>query len=203
MERHSGSGSRHRGVLAGLPHARRREERKVRGSSVACRTSRAACCAQRRSPGRRHRSCGPSASARRTRTRRCARRASTSWRSTTAAPRSSAASCSPTCAGRRPSPNACRAAEFRDLLDRFYALATTLVIDHDGSIDKFVGDELVAMYFPLLSGVRHAERAVATAKALLEATGHAAPTARGCRWAPACTPARHGSARSVTVRAPT
>ena len=35
-----------------------------------------------------------------------------------------------------------------------------LVIDHDGSIDKFVGDELVAMYFPLLSGARHAERAV-------------------------------------------
>jgi adenylate cyclase len=64
-------------------------------------------------------------------------------------------------------------AEFRRLLDRFYALATTLVIDHDGSIDKFVGDELVAMYFPLLSGERHAERAVATARALLRATGHA------------------------------
>ena len=63
--------------------------------------------------------------------------------------------------------------EFRGLLDRFYALATTLVIDHDGSIDKFVGDELVAMYFPLLSGERHAERAVATARALLRATGHA------------------------------
>src|SRR4029079_17829356 len=62
--------------------------------------------------------------------------------------------------------------EFRGLLDRFYALATTLVIDHDGSIDKFVGDELVAMYFPLLSGERHAERAVATARALLRATGH-------------------------------
>ena len=63
-------------------------------------------------------------------------------------------------------------AEFRSLLDRFYALATALVIDHDGSIDKFVGDELVAMYIPLLSGERHAERAVATARALLRATGH-------------------------------
>ena len=67
------------------------------------------------------------------------------------------------------------AAEYRNLLDRFYALATTLVIDHDGSIDKFVGDELVAMYFPLLSGMRHTERAVSTAKALLEATGHGGP----------------------------
>ena len=63
-------------------------------------------------------------------------------------------------------------AEFRRLLDRFYVLATALVIDHDGSIDKFVGDELVAMYIPLLSGERHAERAVATARALLRATGH-------------------------------
>ena len=66
-------------------------------------------------------------------------------------------------------------AEYRRLLDRFYATATRTVIDHDGSIDKFVGDELVAMYFPLLSGERHAERAVATAKALLEATGHRGP----------------------------
>jgi len=66
-------------------------------------------------------------------------------------------------------------AEYRRLLDRFYAIATRTVIDHDGSIDKFVGDELVAMYFPLLSGERHAERAVATAKALLEATGHRGP----------------------------
>ena len=62
--------------------------------------------------------------------------------------------------------------EFRGLLDRFYALATTLVIDHDGSIDKFVGDELVAMYFPLLSGPRHAERAVATARALFRHGAH-------------------------------
>ena len=72
-------------------------------------------------------------------------------------------------------------AEFRGLLDRFYALATAVVIDHDGSIDKFVGDELVAMYMPLLSGERHAERAVATARALLRATGH---TDAGGPWLP-------------------
>jgi adenylate cyclase len=68
------------------------------------------------------------------------------------------------------------ASEFRTLLDRFYGIATRAVIDHDGSVDKFVGDELVAMYFPLLSGERHAERAVATATALLAATGHGSPT---------------------------
>jgi len=64
------------------------------------------------------------------------------------------------------------ATEFRGLLDRFYAAATSAVVDHDGSIEKFVGDEVIATYFPLLSGDRHAERAVETARALLRATGH-------------------------------
>jgi adenylate cyclase len=62
---------------------------------------------------------------------------------------------------------------FRALLDRFYATASKVVFDHDGSVDKFVGDELVAMYFPLMSGPRHAALAVETARALLVATGHA------------------------------
>ena len=65
------------------------------------------------------------------------------------------------------------ATSFRGLLDRFYATASTVVFDHDGSVDKFVGDELVAMFFPLLSGDRHAARTVDAARALLVATGHA------------------------------
>jgi adenylate cyclase len=63
-------------------------------------------------------------------------------------------------------------AQFRDLMSRFYSVATKVVFDHDGSVDKFVGDELVAMFYPLLTGERHAERAVAAALALLRATGH-------------------------------
>jgi adenylate cyclase len=64
------------------------------------------------------------------------------------------------------------ATQFRGLLDRFYATATTVVFDHDGSVDKFVGDELVAMFFPLLTGDRHAARAIESARALFRATGH-------------------------------
>lgn len=64
---------------------------------------------------------------------------------------------------------------FRDLLDRFYVVATDVVFAHDGLVDKFVGDELVSSFFPLLSGERHAARAVEAARALLEATGHADP----------------------------
>ena len=73
------------------------------------------------------------------------------------------------------------AGEFRSLLDRFYATASGVVFDHDGSVDKFVGDELVAMFFPLLSGDRHAARAIEAAQALLRATGHAD---RGGPWLP-------------------
>lgn len=63
-------------------------------------------------------------------------------------------------------------AEFRDLMTRFYDAAAGQVFAHDGIVDKFVGDELVAMFFPLLSGERHAARGVDAARAVLVATGH-------------------------------
>ena len=62
--------------------------------------------------------------------------------------------------------------EFRTLLDRFYTVATRVVFDHDGIVDKFVGDELVALFVPLFSGSDHAAKGVASARALLERTGH-------------------------------
>ena len=64
------------------------------------------------------------------------------------------------------------AAAFHALLDRFYATATGCVIAHGGGVDKFVGDEVVAMFFPLMSGPRHPAHAVEGALALLRATGH-------------------------------
>jgi adenylate cyclase len=64
---------------------------------------------------------------------------------------------------------------YRSILDRFYDVAAQAVIDHDGFVDKFVGDELVATFAPLLSGERHTAQAVAAAQALLRKTGHEAP----------------------------
>ena len=61
---------------------------------------------------------------------------------------------------------------FRGLLDRFYGTASQVVFDHEGSVDKFVGDEIVAIFFPLLSGERHAASTVHAGRALLLATGH-------------------------------
>lgn len=71
--------------------------------------------------------------------------------------------------------------EYHETLERFYAVALQAVFDHDGAVDKFVGDELVAMFFPLLSGERHAAGAVEAARALLRATGHDDP---GGPWIP-------------------
>jgi adenylate cyclase len=71
--------------------------------------------------------------------------------------------------------------EYSELLNRYFATATSVVFKHDGYIDKFVGDELVALFFPLLTGERYVARAVAAAQDLLRATGHDQP---GGPWVP-------------------
>ncbi|MGH2455033.1 MAG: adenylate/guanylate cyclase domain-containing protein [Candidatus Limnocylindria bacterium] len=71
--------------------------------------------------------------------------------------------------------------EFNALLNRFYTAASDAVVANDGMIEKFVGDELVATFAPVLAGERHTARAVDAALALLRATGHADP---GGPWVP-------------------
>ena len=71
--------------------------------------------------------------------------------------------------------------EYHALLERYFKTATNAVFKHDGFVDKFVGDELVALFYPLLAGERFAVRAVDTAKELLRATGHEDP---GGPWVP-------------------
>jgi adenylate cyclase len=66
-------------------------------------------------------------------------------------------------------------AAFAELIERFYRVASQTVFEYDGMLDKFVGDELVAMFYPAVSGERHAARAVEAARALLRATGHGQP----------------------------
>jgi adenylate cyclase len=71
--------------------------------------------------------------------------------------------------------------EFHELLERFYRVASQAVYEHDGAIDKFVGDELVAMFYTALAGERHVARAIEAARTILRATGHAEPDGP---WAP-------------------
>ena len=68
------------------------------------------------------------------------------------------------------------ASDYHALLDRYLSVATETVFKHDGFVDKFVGDELVALFFPILSGERYVARAVDAAQDLLRATGHADPS---------------------------
>jgi adenylate cyclase len=71
--------------------------------------------------------------------------------------------------------------EYHDLLERFYHVAGDALFAHDAILDKFVGDEVVAIFIPALSGELHAARAVSAGRELLRVTGHDDP---GGPWAP-------------------
>jgi adenylate cyclase len=69
------------------------------------------------------------------------------------------------------------AAAFRRLMNAFYATAAEVLVRHEAVVDKFVGDEVVAMFIPAMAGTEHARRAVDAGVALLRATGDGAPNA--------------------------
>jgi len=62
--------------------------------------------------------------------------------------------------------------EFSRLISRFYGTAARVVDDRDGIIDKFVGDEAVALFVPGFAGEGHALRAVEAARSLIHETGN-------------------------------
>jgi adenylate cyclase len=66
-------------------------------------------------------------------------------------------------------------AEYQRLIGRFYDAAANAIFENDGFLDKFVGDEVIALFAPLLAGEQHARRAVDSARALLANTGHGSP----------------------------
>ena len=65
--------------------------------------------------------------------------------------------------------------EFSRLISRFYGTAARVVDDWDGIVDKFVGDEAVALFVPGFAGQEHASRAVEAARSLLRETGNDRP----------------------------
>jgi adenylate cyclase len=88
------------------------------------------------------------------------------------------------------------AASFHALLDRFYHEMTKLLVAHDAVVDKFVGDEVVALFIPVLAGADHAGRAVHAAQEMLRVTGHGDPAGP---WAPLGIGIHTGSAWVGTV----
>lgn len=55
---------------------------------------------------------------------------------------------------------------YRNLLQRFYGLASEAITTHDGFVDKYLGDGVMALFIPAFAGEGHAGRAVAAAEAL-------------------------------------
>jgi len=68
-----------------------------------------------------------------------------------------------------------RANDYRSLLDRFYATASDVLVNHEAVVDKYVGDEVVAIFVPALTGGFHALRGVEAGLSLLRATGNDTP----------------------------
>jgi adenylate cyclase len=66
-----------------------------------------------------------------------------------------------------------RPAAFGALMQRFYLAATKVFRETDAVVDKMVGDEVLGLYFPGLTGIDY-RRAAAQRRAsqLLRATGH-------------------------------
>jgi adenylate cyclase len=65
-----------------------------------------------------------------------------------------------------------RSSEYIRLMQRFYATATRILIKSNAYIDKLIGDEVMAIYLPAMSGTHGARDAVFAARELLIATGH-------------------------------
>ncbi len=61
--------------------------------------------------------------------------------------------------------------EFSAQMNRFFAAATTALLDARALVDKFVGDEVVGLFVPVIAGQDHARQAVDAARALLHGVG--------------------------------
>lgn len=79
-----------------------------------------------------------------------------------------------TALGERLSPS-----DFRSLLATFYQAALPAVLLNDGLVDKFVGDEVIGLFFAGVSGQEHAAAAVRAARDLLDRVGRADVSAIG------------------------
>jgi adenylate cyclase len=64
------------------------------------------------------------------------------------------------------------ALEFSQLMNRFYAVATDVLVRTDALVDKLVGDEVIGLYIPGFAGDEHPRRAIKAAQSLLHSTGH-------------------------------
>jgi adenylate cyclase len=70
--------------------------------------------------------------------------------------------------------------DFTKLMSRFYEVSKQVLFEADAIVEKFVGDEVVGLFLPFMTGPDHAGVALRAARDLLLATGHG----DGEPWAP-------------------
>ncbi len=71
------------------------------------------------------------------------------------------------------------ATEFRTTMERFFKVATDVLVEQDAVVDKFVGDEVIGLFVPVLTGELHASRAIAAGRMLLARTAGWLPVGAG------------------------
>jgi adenylate cyclase len=90
-------------------------------------------------------------------------------------------------------------AEFKRLIDRFYATATAVLARTDAIIDKLAGDQVSGYYFAGMVGPGYPRVAVESAQELLRVTGHGSPAGP---WIPVGVGVHTGYAFYGSVGAP-
>ena len=62
--------------------------------------------------------------------------------------------------------------EYSKLMNRFYKVATDVLVKADAMVDRLLGDEAIGLFIPGYTGPAHPRRAIEAAQNLLEITGH-------------------------------
>jgi adenylate cyclase len=71
------------------------------------------------------------------------------------------------------------AADYRRLIQAYYRSAATAIDANGGIIDKFLGDGVMALFIPVITGEDHAGRAISAGRAILAAVGRDGLAAKG------------------------
>lgn len=64
------------------------------------------------------------------------------------------------------------ASDFRSLIQAYYRSAAVAIDENGGIVDKFLGDGIMALFIPVITGENHAARAVMAGRAILSAVEH-------------------------------
>jgi adenylate cyclase len=71
------------------------------------------------------------------------------------------------------------ASEFRSLIQEFYRSASTAIDVNGGIVDKFLGDGIMALFIPVITGENHAGRAISAGRAVLAEVTSGSLASRG------------------------